>query len=219
MKRQRWLSAMPAVLARPAGGRARRRAHAAPRPTTQTSADNSADFGAVSVDVPPPPKRRVDIAKTTEWPDVHLESGTASISCSTDYATDGDGEPFDDLGFFTILDAMLPCKDAKGGAPALSRPHRGRRHHAHRTRRQHVPPHGIDERILDIDSSGGQVEDAIRAGDAMADSGWTIWVRQGAVCHSACVLLLAGGDDRVIAGAVGIHRIIRIQSDASRARS
>jgi hypothetical protein len=73
---------------------------------------------------------------------------------------------------------------------------------------------GIPQRILDIDSSGGQVEDAIRAGDIMAESRWTIWVREGAVCHSACVLLLAGGDDRVISGAVGIHRIIRIQSQA-----
>jgi len=74
---------------------------------------------------------------------------------------------------------------------------------------------GIKQRILDIDSSGGQVEDAIRAGDVMADTNWTMWVREGAVCHSACVLLLAGGDDRVISGAVGIHRIIRIQSEAS----
>ena len=215
MKRQRWLSAMPAVLVALLAACTADAPTPPPVPTTQTSADNSADFGAVSVDVPPPPKRRVDIAKTTEWPDVHLESGTASISCSTDYATDGDGEPFDDLGFFTILDAMLPCKDAK----VVRLRYRGRIAGDVTTLIERVAnmSHrmGIDERILDIDSSGGQVEDAIRAGDAMADSGWTIWVRQGAVCHSACVLLLAGGDDRVIAGAVGIHRIIRIQSDAT----
>ena len=215
MKRQRWLSAMPAVLVALLAACTADAPTPPPVPTTQTSADNSADFGAVSVDVPPPPKRRVDIAKTTEWPDVHLESGTASISCSTDYATDGDGEPFDDLGFFTILDAMLPCKDAK----VVRLRYRGRIAGDVTTLIERVAnmSHrmGIDERILDIDSSGGQVEDAIRAGDAMADSGWTIWVRQGAVCHSACVLLLAGGDDRVIAGAVGIHRIIRIQSSAT----
>ena len=54
-----------------------------------------------------------------------------------------------------------------------------------------------------------------RAGDVMAEANWTIWVREGAVCHSACVLLLAAGDDRVVSGAVGIHRIIRIQSAAT----
>jgi ATP-dependent protease ClpP protease subunit len=183
-------------------------------PTTQTSADNSADFGAVSVDVPAPPRKKADIARTTEWPDATLESGTASISCSTDYVASGDGATFTDLSFFSVLDAMLPCKDS--GVVRLR--YRGRvasdftmlvervGNMAHRM--------GIQQRILDIDSSGGQVEDAIRAGDIMAESRWTIWVREGAVCHSACVLLLAGGDDRLISGAVGIHRIIRIQSKA-----
>jgi hypothetical protein len=74
---------------------------------------------------------------------------------------------------------------------------------------------GITERILDIDSSGGHVEDAIVAGDSMAESHWTIWIREDAVCHSACVLVLAGGDKRLVAGKVGVHRIIRLQSQAT----
>ncbi len=184
-------------------------------PNTQTSADNSADFGAVSVDPPPPPKKKANIASTTEWPEAKLESGTASISCSTEYVEQGDGETFSDLSFFSVLDAMLPCKDA--GVVRLR--YRGRvagdftnliERVGNMAARMDIP-----QRILDIDSSGGQVEDAIRAGDIMAEGGWTIWVRENAVCHSACVLLLAGGDDRVISGAVGIHRIIRIQSEAS----
>jgi hypothetical protein len=181
---------------------------------TRTSGDNSVDFGAVSVDQPRP-KRQVNIAKTTEWPDATLESGTASISCSTDYARDGDGKEFTNLGFFSVLDAMLPCKDAglirlrykgrvAGDFTAL----------VERVGNMSVRM-GIPRRILDIDSSGGQVEDAIKAGDIIANANWTMWVREGAVCHSACVLLLAGGDDRLISGAVGIHRIIRIQSSAS----
>jgi hypothetical protein len=181
---------------------------------TRTSGDNSVDFGAVSVDQPKP-KRQVNIAKTTEWPDATLESGTASISCSTDYARDGDGKEFTNLGFFSVLDAMLPCKDAglirlrykgrvAGDFTAL----------VERVGNMSVRM-GIPRRILDIDSSGGQVEDAIKAGDIIANANWTMWVREGAVCHSACVLLLAGGDDRLISGAVGIHRIIRIQSSAS----
>ena len=184
-------------------------------PAPQTSADNSADYGAVSVDAPAPKKRKADIARTTEWPDAKLESGTASISCSTDYVGGGDGVRFTELDFFSILDAMLPCKDA--GVVRLRYRGRVAGDITMLVERVGIMAHrmGIKQRILDIDSSGGQVEDAIRAGDIMAESRWTIWVREGAVCHSACVLLLAGGDDRLISGPVGIHRIIRIQSKAT----
>lgn len=185
-------------------------------PDTQTAADINTDFGAVSVDVVPPPKKKmVDIAKTTEWPDAKLESGKASISCSTNYLIDGDGKEFTDLSFFSVLDAMLPCKDV--GVVRVR--YHGRIAADFTTLMERVTAMakrmGIRDRILDVDSSGGQVEDAIRAGDAIADAGWTMWVREGAVCHSACVLLLAGGDDRVISGSVGVHRIIRIQSHAT----
>ena len=74
---------------------------------------------------------------------------------------------------------------------------------------------GIEERVLDINSTGGRIEDAIPAGDAIAESHWTIRVRADSVCHSACVLLLAAGDDRQIAGKVGIHRMVRMGSQAS----
>ncbi|WP_242108441.1 hypothetical protein [Luteimonas aquatica] len=73
----------------------------------------------------------------------------------------------------------------------------------------------IGRRILDIDSTGGRVEDAMPAGDAIAESQWTIRVRQDAICHSACVLVLAAGDDRRIAGRIGIHRMIRVGSKAN----
>ena len=42
-----------------------------------------------------------------------------------------------------------------------------------------------------------------------------MWVRGDSACHSACVLLLAAGDMRVIAGPVGIHRMIRLRSSAT----
>ena len=214
----RWLPASPALLAALLCAACNRAPAppAGPAPAaTQASADSSADFGAVSVDAPKPKRHKVNIAKTTEWPDATLESGTATISCNTDAKNDGDGETFSDLGFFTVLDAMLPCKDAG----VLRLRYRGRIAGDFTSLIERVANMsvrmGIKQRILDIDSSGGQVEDAIRAGDIIADGNWTIWVREGAVCHSACVLLLAGGDDRVISGAVGIHRIIRIQSDAT----
>jgi hypothetical protein len=74
---------------------------------------------------------------------------------------------------------------------------------------------GIVKRVLDIDSAGGMVEDAIRAGDFLAESRWTVWVREGSICHSVCVFILAAGDTRMIAGQVGIHRIIRMSSTAT----
>jgi hypothetical protein len=40
-------------------------------------------------------------------------------------------------------------------------------------------------------------------------------VREGDLCHSACVFILAAGDNRLVSGAVGIHRIIRLHSEAS----
>ena len=77
---------------------------------------------------------------------------------------------------------------------------------------------GIEHRILDLDSPGGLIEDAMRAGDSIGDSHWTIWVREGAVCHSACVLILAAGDQRLVSGAVGIHRMIRLPRPRPRAK-
>ncbi|KEZ94854.1 hypothetical protein A11M_0124805, partial [Xanthomonas vasicola pv. vasculorum NCPPB 895] len=73
----------------------------------------------------------------------------------------------------------------------------------------------LPHRILDLDSSGGQVEAAIRAGDTIGESNWTIWVREGSICHSACVFVLAAGDNRLVAGKVGIHRMMRISSRAT----
>ena len=43
---------------------------------------------------------------------------------------------------------------------------------------------GIDKRVLDLDSAGGQIEEAIRAGDFIAESRWTIWVREDSICHT-----------------------------------
>ncbi len=73
----------------------------------------------------------------------------------------------------------------------------------------------IRSRILDIDSSGGRIEDAMKAGDIIAESQWTIRIRGDAICHSACVLILAAGDMRMIAGKIGIHRMVRIESTAT----
>ncbi|GAB3732020.1 hypothetical protein GCM10028862_12770 [Luteimonas pelagia] len=115
----------------------------------------------------------------------------------------------------SIEAALVPCVDA--GAIRLH--YRGKIEHDFTALMQRVAEvadeAGIRQRLLDIDSTGGHIEDAIRSGDAIAEGGWTIRVREGAVCHSSCVLVLAGGDMRLVAGRVGVHRMVRIGSSAT----
>src|SRR3546814_4193963 len=73
----------------------------------------------------------------------------------------------------------------------------------------------IHTRILDIDSTGGRVEDAMPAGDANAGSRWTIRVRADSICQRACVLVLAAGDDRDADGKDGRHHLGRGGSQAT----
>ncbi|MFL6591883.1 MAG: hypothetical protein ACJ8GK_04145 [Luteimonas sp.] len=164
----------------------------------------------------PPP---ADYLSGTHWPPEELAHGKAWISCSYDYAADGDGHEVDSLDFLALVDALTPCRDT--GAPGSSVVRL--RYHgsidpgftALVERVGEIAKRmSIDERVLDMDSTGGQVEEAIRAGDSIAGAQWAIWVREGSICHSACVLVLAAGDTRSIAGKVGIHRLMR---DGSRA--
>lgn len=61
-------------------------------------------------------------------------------------------------------------------------------------------------RIAFLDSPGGDVDSAMRIGRMMRALGFTAIVPSGAQCLSACVLVLAAGTDRIVEGAVGIHR-------------
>ena len=123
--------------------------------------------------------------------------------------------PLVDLGFEDVQAAMTPCRERgsvrlryegkiSGDFTALVQ------RTAAMADRMDIPT-----RILDIDSTGGRVEDAMPAGDAIAGSRWTIRVRADSICHSACVLVLAAGDDREVAGKVGIHRMVRVGSQAT----
>lgn len=156
-----------------------------------------------------------DFLQDTYWPTATLESGDAWISCDYDYDSQGDGTPISSLEFFSLVDALSDCQPSgvvrlrykgtiNGGFADLIQ-----RVSAMATRMD------IRTRILDINSTGGHVEQAIRAGDTIAESNWDIWVREESICHSACVLILAAGDTRSIAGKVGIHRLIRDQSKAT----
>ncbi|MET0327968.1 MAG: hypothetical protein ABW163_04270 [Luteimonas sp.] len=150
-----------------------------------------------------------------DWSPMTLPTGAASISCELDYANAGDGTALTAFDHDALREAMADC--AERGVFRLR--FKGRVTEDF-TRLMHrlatvADELSIDKRVLDIDSSGGMVEEAIRAGDVIAETRWTIWVREGAVCHSSCVFLLAGGDTRLIGGRVGIHRIIRMSSTAS----
>ncbi|WP_407354369.1 hypothetical protein [Luteimonas sp. R10] len=175
--------------------------------------------GAVSIapvepeEAPPPPVAPAE--RETDWSTMRLEAGEAAISCELDYVAQGDGEPLVELDRATVTAALEPC--AERGVARLR--YEGRvtaDFTALMERATAVADElGIGKRVLDIDSAGGQVEDAMAVGDFIAESRWTIWVREGSVCHSACVFVLGAGDTRLITGKVGIHRIIRMSSTAT----
>ncbi|HLT45345.1 MAG TPA: hypothetical protein VK000_11875 [Luteimonas sp.] len=150
-----------------------------------------------------------------DWSPMDLAPDAASVSCELDYAGYGDGEPLQEFDREAIVAALEPCA-ARG---VLRLRYVGKINGGFVQVMQRVTDVAealdIGKRVLDIDSSGGMVEDAIRSGDRIAESRWTVWVREGAVCHSACVFVLAAGDMRMISGRVGIHRIIRMSSTAT----
>ncbi len=163
----------------------------------------------------PAPTEQPDAALVVDWSPMELVSGQAWLSCELDYASAGDGIELTGLGRETIDEAIAPC--IKRGVMRLR--YQGRIAADFTALIQRVTElaeiAAIDKRVLDISSSGGLVEDAMRAGDTIAESRWTIWVREDAICHSACMFILAAGDMRMISGRVGIHRLIRMSSTAT----
>lgn len=149
-----------------------------------------------------------------DWSPTRLEAGDAWIDCGSDYHA-GDGLPVLSLSYIDLRQALQDCR-----ATGLIRlRYDGKITMSFAALAERVGrvagDLGIGKRILDIKSAGGSVESAIRAGDAIGENDWTIWVRSDSICHSACVLLLAAGDMRVIAGPVGIHRMVRVGSSAT----
>ncbi|HET8818819.1 MAG TPA: hypothetical protein VFM73_04680 [Xanthomonadaceae bacterium] len=183
-----------------------------------TPGAESVGEGRAGADAMPPGAARAPAADASgpDWDrTVVLDSGTARVACDQDYSAEGDGEPLASLERDAIEAALAPC--VAGGALRLHYDGKIAGDFDALVRRivAVADDTGISNRVLDIDSSGGRIEDAIRVGDAIAESGWTVWVREDAVCHSACVLVIAAGDMRMIAGPVGVHRMVRIGSAAT----
>jgi hypothetical protein len=174
--------------------------------------------GAISVApvTPEPPRAGANTKDPRtagiDWSPIPLESGEAWISCDLDYSRHGDGTLLPALDRESLTGVLELCSD-RG---VLRLRYRGRiaADFAALVERVTRVADALDirKRVLDLDSAGGQVEDAMRAGDFIAESRWTIWVREDSICHSSCVFLLSAGDVRRIAGKVGIHRIIRMSS-------
>ena len=174
--------------------------------------DHLVSINVADAPAPAPVTNAVD----RPWPAAALENGTAYVSCTTDYAGDeGDGAVLEGLSRSQIEKALQPC--AVRGLVRVRYSGKINPGFAEMMWRLAAVAEqsGIHKRILDLDSSGGQVESAIVAGDGIGESGWTLWVREGSVCHSACVFVLAAGDNRLVMGKVGIHRMMRISSKAT----
>lgn len=64
-------------------------------------------------------------------------------------------------------------------------------------------------KIIELDSPGGSLEDALAMGRAIRDGGFATRVKAGALCASACPLVLAGGLERTVdaKAAIGLHQI------------
>ena len=180
--------------------------------TRAEAAGGAVSDGAVVVTEP------FDVVTTEQpgidWRPLALESADAWVSCDHDYAN-GEGTRLSAPGYTEIRAALAPCSES--GLMRLRYEGKISAEFTALIERmvEVADTLGIHKRILDIDSTGGQIEEAIRAGDKIGASAWTIWVREGSVCHSSCVLVLAAGDMRMIAGKVGIHRMIRISSKAT----
>jgi len=184
-------------------------------PAVALAADGDHMVSINVIDAPAPPAP-VAPAKDKPWPELVLENGKAWVSCATDYAGEnGDGEELTALDRESLDAALQPCQER--GLLRVRYVGKINPSFAALVSRLAVVADAqkIGKRILDLDSSGGQVEAAIVAGDSIGESGWTIWVREGSICHSACVFVLAAGDNRLISGKVGIHRMMRISSTAT----
>lgn len=182
--------------------------------TPVTLGDNAAGPAPMARRAAEPQPQPQDDLASTRWPPARVGSGHARVSCQRD---DRDDEPrrLDSLEFFGLVDAMAACQST--GLVRLQYSGRVDAGFTALIERVSAMADRMDlpERLLDLDSAGGHVEEAVRAGDALAASRWTIRIREDAACHSACVLVLAAADNRDVDGKVGVHRLMRDRSSAS----
>ena len=139
--------------------------------------------GAISVAPITSDSRRVGSGKghapvvKVDWSPLELESGQAWISCELDYSLRGDGTRLLAMDRESLETALHDC--AERGVLRLR--YSGRISADFTALVERVARVAdvlkVSKRVLDLDSAGGQVEDAIIAGDFIAESAGRIWVR------------------------------------------
>lgn len=69
--------------------------------------------------------------------------------------------------------------------------------------------------IVELDSPGGSVEDALAIAKAIRNRGFDTRVKSGSLCASSCPLVLAGGVNRFAPAnaAIGVHQIFSMSED------
>ena len=176
---------------------------------------NGDQAGALSGGAAPSAPVKAATLESGNWPAVQVSSGDAFVSCAAEPEGDDQGHALHDLSYASVSTLVRPC--IKTGIVRLR--YQGKIAADFTALVERVASIAerlrIETRILDLDSSGGHVEEAMKAGDSIGATRWLLSVREDAICHSACVLLLAAGDDRRIDGKVGIHRMIRVDSAAT----
>jgi ATP-dependent protease ClpP protease subunit len=175
-----------------------------------STAQVTIESAAGTVDLPSLTQPRV-----IDWSPLQLSHGKASLSCDLEYPENSEERPISDFSDAGLRETLAPCAEHD----VIRVRYQGKIDSDFTSLIERVTTITdelqIGKRVLDLHSAGGMIEDAIRAGDFVAESRWNIWVREGSICHSACVLILSAGDKRMIAGQVGIHRIIRMSSTAT----
>ncbi|HSC83837.1 MAG TPA: hypothetical protein VLC30_09505 [Pseudomonas sp.] len=67
-------------------------------------------------------------------------------------------------------------------------------------------PGKFAKKIVVLDSIGGSIQEAIRMGRLLRETGFDVLVPSNSVCQGTCVYLLAAGRDKTVHGYVGLHR-------------
>jgi len=76
---------------------------------------------------------------------------------------------------------------------------------------------GIREyvKIVELNSPGGSVFDALAISSKIREFGWTTKVSKGALCASSCPLIFVGGKDRIAeeGSGIGVHQFFSFGED------
>jgi len=70
-------------------------------------------------------------------------------------------------------------------------------------------------KLIELNSPGGSVSDALEISTEIRENGWTTKVSTGSLCASSCPIVFAGGKKRIAEkdAAIGVHQVFAIGED------